>query len=996
MSPAMSPALRWCSLPLALAAIGCAAVPRPSELDDASTALNAPETRDLAALRPTMLAAAKEHLARAEQAFARGDAALARSHAELALQRIRAAENFVARDAATEQAKIMAARLLDLGRDLDRERDDLARLQALNDRLDKLAAAPEGPGGTPSPALEGARKALIAARGRQAEAVGAGARSLARDTYEQGVTLLEGSASALEMKLAEESATASAAAVTAFAAAVREAAAAKTGAAKADSETTPGAAARSAAATSSPAGATGATAARKEEGRSQSAAVGASGASRAAAGATDPGTGPGAEARRVTDATPRIGIGKSARIRELIHAAEDARADALGRGAASSAAVVQGTYLLQLAREALADGDEPRATDKAREARQAFGSASAAGPLAAPGAGLAPAVRPPAPVAPPAPAPAAKPLAVESPSAQDATEREAAVKALVAAQQGLADVVGRGHPESAVKKARSLIQSAEGWLDRKAFGRARTFAEDAQKELKLVATEPLPKPEPAVEKPAAKAPPQDPVKPEPPAAKEPVTKEPPPKPVPPPAAEPAVSSETARRRSAESFAEETIRTYRRAPAEPPPPAGWEGPYRKVIQALALRDKTSAAALTPAAKAAVTIGAEKIAEARAAWARDDFRAAGALAEAAVVELSKISPPPASRPLPLPAAPPSPGEAKDPSTKTSPAAAPGTAAPGSESEAYRKAESAVREASVLVEVCEAEKCAERSLELSAAGKAAVTSARTAFTEKRYDYAVELAEGAKKKLSKALETPKPSAAAPAADTAALKKQRTDADDAVRDAGVQRELCEQKKCTGKDLEPWLRAESHLAAARAAYADGDFERAKSKAAEASRLLKAQLDAQAAAAAAAPPPVAPKPVPKIVLPSDVTSVEVRGNQLLVTPSFQFTSGSAVLTPASRPSLAVLAKVLLHNKKRIRSVSIIGYTDNKGIAATNTAISERRAKAVADGLVAAGVAQSIVTSAGRGPDNPIADNATAEGRTTNRRVEVRVELTDEGS
>jgi outer membrane protein OmpA-like peptidoglycan-associated protein len=103
-----------------------------------------------------------------------------------------------------------------------------------------------------------------------------------------------------------------------------------------------------------------------------------------------------------------------------------------------------------------------------------------------------------------------------------------------------------------------------------------------------------------------------------------------------------------------------------------------------------------------------------------------------------------------------------------------------------------------------------------------------------------------------------------------------------------------------------------------------------------------------------------------------------------------------LTKESRPSIDALAKVLLYNKKRIRTILVVGYTDNKGVAATNTAISASRAKAVADGLVAAGVARSSVTSSGRGPDDPIADNATAEGRSLNRRVEVRVELVDDGT
>ncbi len=818
------------------------------------------------------------------------------------------------------------------------------------------------------------------------------------------MTLLEQSAGALEMKLAEDSATASAAAVAAFTSAIGEASAAKAGAVKSAADT------KAAAETRAAADAKSATA------------PGARGEVKTAASA--PSVSSTAEARGAGDAAPARSL-RTARIRELIHGAEDAKADALGRGAVSSHAMAQGTYLLQLAREAAADGDEARATEKAREARQAFGSASGTSAGAPPAPAPAPAkppAPPPAPAPAPAPAPVApKPAVVAAPSAQETKEREAAAKAIVTAQQELAAVVGRGHSDAAVRKARTLIDSAEGWLDRSAFERARSFAEDAYKELRLLpAQPPKPEPKPAAEKPA---PPREPAKTEPSAAKGPS-----PSVAPVIVVSPAGAGASSQRRSAEGFAEEAIRVYRPAPSSAAAPTGWEDPYRKVIRALALRDRVSASASTPAARAALVAGGEKLAEARAAWARNDFRGAAALADAAILELSKVSPSPEGRALPEPPAPAPPGLPGDPGGKA-PAApqTPGSAAPGPESaaaapgaaaqapgsaagtpgaaapataaapdnDAYRKAETAIREAVVLVEVCESEKCADRSLEIHAAGKAAVTSARTALTEKRYEYAVELAAEAKKKLTQALEKPKPAAAAaPAVDPAALKKQKTDADDAIREANVQRQVCDQKKCTGKDIEPWLRAESHLAAASAAYADGDFERAKTKAGEAHRILKAQIDAQAAAAAAAPPP---KPAPKgLVLPGDVSNVEIRGNQLVVTPSIQFTTGSAVMTAASRTSLAALARVLIHNKKRVRSISVVGYTDNKGATSTNTAISEKRAKAVADGLVAAGVEPSTVTSKGRGPENPIADNDTAEGRSLNRRVEVRVDLADDGS
>jgi OOP family OmpA-OmpF porin len=67
--------------------------------------------------------------------------------------------------------------------------------------------------------------------------------------------------------------------------------------------------------------------------------------------------------------------------------------------------------------------------------------------------------------------------------------------------------------------------------------------------------------------------------------------------------------------------------------------------------------------------------------------------------------------------------------------------------------------------------------------------------------------------------------------------------------------------------------------------------------------------------------------------------------------------------------------------------ITGYTDSSGPAAYNLKLSERRAQAVTDYLIAAGIDGSRITASGLGEENPVADNCTHEGREKNRRVEV---------
>lgn len=71
------------------------------------------------------------------------------------------------------------------------------------------------------------------------------------------------------------------------------------------------------------------------------------------------------------------------------------------------------------------------------------------------------------------------------------------------------------------------------------------------------------------------------------------------------------------------------------------------------------------------------------------------------------------------------------------------------------------------------------------------------------------------------------------------------------------------------------------------------------------------------------------------------------------------------------------------------VTVNGYTDNYGTEATNNPLSTQRAGAVADFLVANGVARDHVAAKGLGSVNPVAPNDTADGRARNRRVEILV-------
>ena len=107
----------------------------------------------------------------------------------------------------------------------------------------------------------------------------------------------------------------------------------------------------------------------------------------------------------------------------------------------------------------------------------------------------------------------------------------------------------------------------------------------------------------------------------------------------------------------------------------------------------------------------------------------------------------------------------------------------------------------------------------------------------------------------------------------------------------------------------------------------------------------------------------------------------------------FTSGKAVLQPGAREKLSKLSGILLAYPGPY-TLAIGGHTDSVGSDALNDRLSQARAESVRNYLTEAGIAASHLTSAtGYGKHQPVADNATAEGRAKNRRVEIVIDDTD---
>jgi OOP family OmpA-OmpF porin len=120
------------------------------------------------------------------------------------------------------------------------------------------------------------------------------------------------------------------------------------------------------------------------------------------------------------------------------------------------------------------------------------------------------------------------------------------------------------------------------------------------------------------------------------------------------------------------------------------------------------------------------------------------------------------------------------------------------------------------------------------------------------------------------------------------------------------------------------------------------------------------------------PPPPPPPAPEII-------EELAG--------IGFELDSAKIDIASAPILEK-AYVLLRDKRDIQ-IEIAGHTSSDGNPTRNMWLSLERAKAVKTYLVGRGIDESRIQTIGHGADEPIASNATEEGRVQNRRIEFRI-------
>ncbi|KYF84022.1 hypothetical protein BE17_02995 [Sorangium cellulosum] len=124
-------------------------------------------------------------------------------------------------------------------------------------------------------------------------------------------------------------------------------------------------------------------------------------------------------------------------------------------------------------------------------------------------------------------------------------------------------------------------------------------------------------------------------------------------------------------------------------------------------------------------------------------------------------------------------------------------------------------------------------------------------------------------------------------------------------------------------------------------------------------------------------------------PKKPSLVIVTEKEIKITQQIHFEFDKDKIRPESFPILDAVVEVLQQNPKI--KIEIQGHTDNKGAAAYNKKLSDRRAASVKKYLVAKGIDETRLTSKGYGMEQPIVPNTSDQNRALNRRVQfVRTE------
>lgn len=147
---------------------------------------------------------------------------------------------------------------------------------------------------------------------------------------------------------------------------------------------------------------------------------------------------------------------------------------------------------------------------------------------------------------------------------------------------------------------------------------------------------------------------------------------------------------------------------------------------------------------------------------------------------------------------------------------------------------------------------------------------------------------------------------------------------------------------------------------------------------ELEREREARLEAEAKAAAA------------LASLEEIAKVkeEARGLVITLSGAVLFKSGKSGLLPIAEQQLGKVAEALLEQDES-KQIVVEGHTDSRGSSRSNRELSQARAESVRIFLISRGVTSSRIIAVGKGEEEPIANNKSADGRANNRRVEIIV-------
>ena len=123
--------------------------------------------------------------------------------------------------------------------------------------------------------------------------------------------------------------------------------------------------------------------------------------------------------------------------------------------------------------------------------------------------------------------------------------------------------------------------------------------------------------------------------------------------------------------------------------------------------------------------------------------------------------------------------------------------------------------------------------------------------------------------------------------------------------------------------------------------------------------------------------------PSTITPAPRVDDSLAG-RLAAAGNITFEPASAAITPEGLTVIDAVAAVLAEAPEI--PLEVHGHTDSDGDSAVNERLSQERAQAVVDALIARGIAAERLTPLGFGESDPVAPNITAEGRAANRRIE----------